>query len=112
MAEQPPPILNPCQICGQEEVAFTIIPAGEGDPQFLGVGCFTRVGLELAKAILPAEEVASTLGPLFVNPAREDLHEGAKSRRKAKPEPPAPEPQPSPGPAPGSPEVPTAAENG
>lgn len=55
-----------CEVCEAEEAAFTIIPTGEGMPQVLGASCFARSGLELAKAILPPEEIAQTLGPMFV----------------------------------------------
>lgn len=58
-----------CSICEEEEAAFTIIPTGQGDPQILGPACFARAGLETAKQILPAEEIAQTLGPMFVGPA-------------------------------------------
>lgn len=58
-----------CQICDAEEAAFTIIPTGPGDPQSLGPACFARAGLEAAKQLLPAEEIAEALGPMFVQPA-------------------------------------------
>ena len=83
-----------CEICGQEEAAFTIIPTGEGMPQSLGAACFARSGLELAKAILPAEEIAQTLGPMFVSPSR------ARALKKAAAESPQPQPEPEPKPEP------------
>ncbi len=76
-----------CEVCNEEEAAFTLIPTGEGMPQILGPACFARAGLELAKAILPAEEIASTLGPMFVGPAaasRELDKTPKRSTRKAK----------------------------
>src|SRR5579859_235914 len=76
-----------CQICDQEEAAFTIIPVGPGDPQSLGPVCFARAGLDLAKTILPAEEIAGILGPMFVGPAasaRELDTTPKRSTRKAK----------------------------
>jgi len=58
-----------CSICEEEEAAFTVIPTGQGDPSIIGPVCFARSGLELAKEILPAEEIAHILGPMFVGPA-------------------------------------------
>ena len=76
-----------CEVCEAEEAAFTIIPTGpDGFPQSLGPGCFARAGLQLAKDLLPAEEVAATLGPLFVSPSRAEAL--AKSSKRTKPEPP------------------------
>jgi hypothetical protein len=60
-----------CEICDQEEAAFSLIPTGEGMPQILGPACLARFALELAKQILPAEEIAAVLGPMFVRPATE-----------------------------------------
>ena len=100
-----------CELCEEEEALFTIIPIGEGMPQSLGPACFARAGLEFAKAALPAEEIASVLGPMFVQPAA-TLEMGAagaeigKRPRKSKAKREAPE-----GPAGGPAEVPPAAEN-
>lgn len=75
-----------CEVCNEEEAAFSIIPTGEGMPQILGPACFARAGLELAKQILPAEEIADTLGPMFVQPARPAAEPKAgKSKAKVKP---------------------------
>lgn len=78
-----------CAICGEEEAAFTVIPTGQGDPQILGAACFARAGLELAKQILPAEEIAQTLGPMFVIPQMEpevrEAHKATIKARKSKP---------------------------
>jgi hypothetical protein len=69
-----------CQICDSEEAVFTVIPTGEGLPEILGPVCFARAGLDLAKEILPAEEIAQILGPMFVNPEdRPDLKEAHKA---------------------------------
>lgn len=73
-----------CEVCNEEEAAFTMIPTGEGLPESIGPVCLARRGLELAKVILPAEEIAATLGPMFVTPAREDLHEDAAKQRKGR----------------------------
>jgi len=101
-----------CEVCEAEEAAFTIIPTGDGMPQSLGPGCFARSGLELAKAILPAEEIAATLGPLFVTPARaEAIAKAPKSKAKASPAT-EPEPEPRPQAAATPAEKPAAAENG
>jgi hypothetical protein len=72
-----------CELCNEEEAAFTIIPVGEGMPQSLGPACFARAGLELAKQILPAEEIASTLGPMFVTPMTPKDETGAPKRGRA-----------------------------
>lgn len=79
-----------CEICGVEEAAFTVIPTGEGMPQSLGAACFARAGLNLAKEVLDPVEIAETLGPMFVPPAR------VKTLRKARSETPAHEPEPEP----------------
>ena len=73
-----------CQLCNQEEAAFTIIPVGPGDPEILGPACFARAGLETAKAILPAEEIAQTLGPMFVGPAAAARELDATPKRAAR----------------------------
>lgn len=73
-----------CELCEVNDAAVTIIPVGEGLPQSVCSPCMARMGLALAKELLPAEEVASTLGPLFVNPAREDLHQEAEAQRKGR----------------------------
>ncbi len=101
-----------CEVCESEEAAFTIIPTGQGDPQSLGPACFARSGLELAKAILPPEEIAQTLGPMFVTPARTEAVAKASKRRKSEEPEPKPEPEPEPEPTPGPDEVPTTAANG
>lgn len=79
-----------CEICNSEEAAFTIIPFGAGMPQSLGPACFARTGLELAKAILPAEEIADTLGPMFVKPPAPS----AKKAKKVESQQPTPDPAP------------------
>ena len=58
-----------CEVCEQEEAVVTLIPTGsEGMPQSVGSACFARFGLETAKQVLPAEEIAGILGPMFVQP--------------------------------------------
>lgn len=120
-----------CEICAAEEAAFTIIPVAEGMPQTLGPACYARSGLEFAKAVLPPEEIAQTLGPMFVTPGRAQALAKAPKRRKAEQpaemagaiggayttpvengveEPkPTPEPEPKPEPPPGEPQEPAAA---
>jgi hypothetical protein len=77
-----------CEVCNEEEATVTLIPVGEGMPQSIGAACFARFGLEAAKANLPAEEIAASLGPMFVGPAvasRELDTTPKRSARKAKP---------------------------
>ena len=76
-----------CEVCNEEEASVTLIPVGEGMPQSIGPACFARFGLEAAKATLPAEEIAATLGPIFISPvtaARELDKTPKRSTRKAK----------------------------
>lgn len=73
-----------CELCEANPAAVTIIPTGEGMPQSVCPACMARMGLELAKRELPAEEIAATLGPMFVRPEREDLHKEAAAQRKAR----------------------------
>ena len=98
-----------CEVCNEEEAVFTMIPTGEGLPESIGAACLARRGLELAKAILPAEEIAATLGPMFVTPAREDLHEEAAKVRKGRKSKAAPEAPEDKGEAGGPAEAPAAA---
>lgn len=76
--------MGPCDICGEQPQAMQIGNMQTGEQQFVCTGCFARFGLDFAKAILPAEEIAAIVGPMFVDPAREDLHEGASKARKAR----------------------------
>ena len=101
-----------CELCEVNEAAVTIIPTGEGMPMSVCPACMARQSLELAKRELPAEEIAAILGPMFVTPAREDLHqeaatERAKRPRKSKAKAEAPQ-----GEADGAPEAPAPAANG
>lgn len=101
-----------CEMCEAEEATVTLIPTGQGSPQSIGPACLARMGLEMAKTILPAEEIAHALGPMFVAPARtEALAKASKSKprkaQKATPAEAAPE-----GPAGGTTEEPAAAANG
>lgn len=77
-----------CEGCNEEEAVFTLIPVGEGLPESIGVACFARRGLELAKRVLPAEEIAQQLGPMFVGPATPAAQVKGSKRRKQE-EPPA-----------------------
>ena len=80
-----------CEMCEVNQASVTIIPTGEGLPQSVCSTCMARMGLELAKQLIPAEEIAATLGPMFVSPAREDLHEDAAKVRKGRKSKAAPE---------------------
>jgi hypothetical protein len=73
--------MTTCQVCESEEAMFTVIPTGEGMPEVLGPACFARAGLDFAKQILPPEEIAQALGPMFVQPAQEAAPPKAKKRR-------------------------------
>lgn len=68
-----------CEICNENEAAWTLIPTGEGLPQSLCDSCLAIRGIVWSKENLPAEDIAAMLGPMFVAPAREDLHEEAKA---------------------------------
>jgi len=84
-----------CDGCEAEEAAFTLIPTGaDGLPESIGPGCFARRGLALAKLILPAEEIAAELGPMFVSPGRAEAL--AKGSKRARAEEPKAEPEPEP----------------
>lgn len=100
-----------CEICNENEVAWTLIPIGEGLPQSLCDSCLAIRGIVWSKENLPAEDIAAMLGPMFVTPAREDLHEEApkvaKRGRKSK----AAEPETVEGEAGGEVEAPPAAAN-
>ena len=100
-----------CEICEAEEAAFTIIPTGEGMPQSLGPACFARAGLGLAKEILDPEEIASTLGPMFVKPAAEQAAGRVSKRKPVRQAETAPEPAAETGEAGRSDEEPAAAAN-
>lgn len=76
--------MGPCDMCGEQPQTMQIGNMNTGEQQFVCTTCFARFGLDFAKAILPPEEIASVLGPMFVDPAREDLHEGAARQRKAR----------------------------
>lgn len=92
-----------CDVCEIETVAFIVGNAETGDQQFLGPACFARMGLEFAKALLPAEEIAAALGPLFVNPAETPPSEAVEPRSGSKRKRAATEPQTAPRPPEGSP---------
>jgi hypothetical protein len=82
-----------------------------GSSQTLGPACFARFGLEAAKAILPAEEIAQQLGPIFVQPPS-NPHPGEAGKRRGRKASPAPaEAKAAKGKAGRPPEVAAAAEN-
>jgi len=85
-----------CEVCEQEEATLTLIPVGEGMPQSIGGACFARFGLETAKAVLPAEEIAQILGPMFVS-ATPGPSAKARAARKSE-TPPAETTEQAPGP--------------
>jgi hypothetical protein len=95
-----------CEGCEAEEAAFTMIPTGEGLPESIGPACFARRGLELAKIILPAEEIAHVLGPMFVTPHLAEALKGKSKMAKGEAPEPEPQPEPTPEPAPRPDEIP------
>lgn len=84
-----------CDICGENPQQIQLGNMETGQQQFVCASCAARWGLDFAKAILPPEEIAAALGPMFVDPAREDLHEGAAKARKGRKAKAAPEPPPA-----------------
>lgn len=101
-----------CEICNENEVAWTLIPIGEGLPQSLCDSCLAIRGIVWSKENLPAEEIAAMLGPMFVTPAREDLHQDAAKVRKGRKSKAAAEAKADEGQAGGEAETPPAAANG
>jgi hypothetical protein len=101
-----------CEVCDANPVEWTLIPTGpEGLPQSIYTACLARFGLEAAKKVLPGEEIAAALGPMFVAPARaEALAKNSKRKGREEPEP-TPEPTPDAGPTEGPPEESAAAAN-
>lgn len=55
-----------CDVCEQEEGEYLFGMLNEGS-NFVGRACMARAGLEIARAVLPPEEIAEFLGPMFVN---------------------------------------------
>ncbi len=100
-----------CEVCNEEEAAFTIIPVGEGMPQSLGPACFARAGLEVAKQILPAEEIAATIGPMFVTPTHTDPLPTVDGKIVTRPRKSKAKAEAVEGETGGAPEAPTAAAN-
>ena len=79
--------MGPCDICGQQPQAIQLGNMETGEQQFICVGCAARWGLDFAKAVLPAEEIANTLGPMFVwrrEEAPPDVTFEAPKARKSK----------------------------
>lgn len=54
-----------CDICREEPAVFLFGPIAQG-AQWFGIACMARAGLDLAQTVLDAEEIAQTLGPMFV----------------------------------------------
>lgn len=87
-----------CDICETEEqkVAFGLLDSG--DWKYLCPGCWMRASLDLIKEIMPAEEIAAVLGPMFVTPSRSEAikEQGKKTKgkRQAAPEPEKPAEEP------------------
>ncbi len=100
-----------CQICNENEAVWTLIPTGEGLPESLCDSCLGIRGLVWAKANLPAQDVAALLGPMFVTPARDDLHEEAAKVRKGRKSKTTPEAKADEGEAGGAAEAPAPAAN-
>lgn len=97
--------MGPCDICGEQPQAMQIGNMATGEQQFVCAGCFARFGLDFAKSILAPEEIAAVIGPMFVDPAREDLHDEAKAQRKGRKSKAAPEATEAEGETGGAPEV-------
>ena len=93
--------MGPCDICGDNPQAMQIGNMETGDQQFVCPPCFARFALDFAKAVLPPEEIAAVLGPMFVAPTQEGgKAPSRKSRRAAEAEvetaePPVPEDSPA-----------------
>lgn len=64
-----------CDICGENPQVMQIGNMETGEQKFVCTGCFARFGLDFARAVLPAEEIAQVLGPMFVQPSEAD-HRG------------------------------------
>ena len=104
--------MQDCDGCdGAEPTAFIIGNAETGDQQFLGYGCFARMGLEFAKVILPAEEIAERLGPMFVRGAEKPAEAAKRVKGGKVPEKPSEAPPSTSGPAEGTSEESTAVAN-
>ena len=73
-----------CDICGENPQQIQLGNMETGEQKFICASCAARWGLDWAKQILPPEEIAAVIGPMFVTPAREDLLEGAAKVRKAR----------------------------
>lgn len=101
-----------CDICGEQPAAFIITLIETGDTNYQCPGCYARLGLEAAKTILPPEEIASQLGPMFVEGGGQPGN-GKRARRRAQ-EPPEEAAEPGAGPeAPeGLEEPPAASQDG
>jgi hypothetical protein len=100
-----------CEVCNTEEAAFTVIPVGEGMPQTLGPACLARWVLQNCRDVLPAEEIAGLLGPMFVQPPQGQPTEAetpAKGRKRAAKTQAAETPE---GPVSGAAETPATASN-
>ena len=101
-----------CDGCQAEPVAFIVGNAESGAQQFLGPACFARFGLDFAKLLLPAEEIANILGPMFVEGSTDPATAAqAPKRQKGKAKAAKSQDAPS-GPATGSSEVAATAEDG
>lgn len=88
-----------CDICGENPQQIQLGNMETGEQKFICAPCAARWGLDFAKGILPAEEIAQVLGPMFVaGVVAENVNGPGKARKgrkaKAEPEPPpAEEPQ-------------------
>lgn len=87
-----------CDLCELEPSSFLLTHTETGETQAVCGPCLARSGLEMAKAILPPEEILERLGIPTTPPADgAEAGEAPKKGRKSKPaaEPPA-EPEPAP----------------
>jgi hypothetical protein len=101
--------MDPCQVCGQNPQQFTLTTYDPLGSDSLCASCLARAGLMMAKQVLPPEEIAQILGPMFVTPEQGPAAgEDKRGRRKPAP-PPAAETEANQGETGGPPEVPAAA---
>lgn len=101
-----------CDICAEEEALFMVGNMQTGDQVAFGPACFARQGLEAAKALLPAEEIAAQLGPMFVQMPGDDAEAPAEGRKGKRRPPAQAEPAEPSQPAPGAAEIPPTAKDG
>lgn len=101
-----------CDLCELEPSSFMLTHTETGDTQAVCGPCLARSGLEMAKALLPPEEILERLG-IPTEPAdgaeAEDKRPRKAAKREAPSEPPA---EPEPAPTEALAEEPSASANG